>query len=609
MKVTKRLLAILMSICMMIGMISMTAFANGTGSITVQNQAGTNASVGGKTLNLFKIFKATTDGTNIAYEWIVDEVVRDGTTIKVNRYEEFFKGCTLSGNEIINDVSTPFTRTYVKRVADDATIHDVISYINGLSSNSHDFSQMAAQLHQYIHDKKIEATDTSGVISAAATSYKFDNLELGYYMIYDATDLTHAQEAVRSAAMLAHPGENKVISLKADRPHIVKYVDDNDAADRDWKSATTANIGDIVTFRIVTMIPDHELYGDQYHFEISDIMADGLELIHTESNPITVTVTEPSAVDNETEGAAVTTPYDLKVNLAGGVDFTVNFTNITNLEENTVVEIVYDAKVTSTAALENANTAKLTYSNDPHKTTSRGHVESTANVYLWKFILTKYMEDASGTPSAIRLDGAKFEIYKKTDLKNPLKFTTSTATITENGEQINYTKYVYNPEATTAVVTQLETFKATDDGKRDLGYTDGGHLGEILIWGLGEGNYIIREVEAPAGYQAAKGDFEFTVTDEIGPAGTISNATIQTVDRVVVEGEGENAVSKKLPGQFTRVLIDEANQKYYIGITNRPGQALPETGGIGSTIYMVAGLAIMVSAAAVLVYKKRNSAK
>lgn len=596
MKVTKRLLAILMSVCMMIGMISMTAFADGTtptASITVQNVSGTNASVGGKTLNLFKIFEATTSGSNTAYQWII---VNKGTEDEYNLYESFFFG----DSTIVDENNEP---VYKRRVAGDS-IHDVIDYINGLhKTDSFEFSQMASDLHQYIHDKNINPTATSNKIDEAATSYTFSKLELGYYMIYDATQLDNQSgPAVRSAAMLAHAGENKVINLKADRPHIEKYVQDGVDAEGNviWKNGTTASVGDTVTFRIVTMIPDHDLYGSNYLFEIEDTMDDTLQL-HT--NSIQVVVTEPNSTLSDKENTApvegegnIETEendvYNIVLpNQANGetYDFKVTFDNITTLEKDTLIDITYTADVLATADSINENTVKLKYSNDPNNANSFGEAPSKVNVLLWNFILTKYMEDANGVPSYVRLGGAKFEIYKKNETA-PLKFTSET---TENG----ITKYIYNPNTTEDGITELETCNS-GTGNEDIGYnTEGGHLGEIAIFGLGEGTYVIVEKEAPDGYQIAKGEFEFTLSDSVGPNGTIGNATISEAER------------NEIPGQFTRVTVREALQTYYIGITNRPGQALPETGGIGSTIYMVAGLAIMVSAAAVLVYKKRNSAK
>ena len=566
MKALKQILATMMCLCLVWGCVAVIGSAEETptGSITIENQSGTNASVAGKKLNLFKIFEATTDGENISYQWIEE----NGT----KKYESFFFGT----DGIISE--------------EKGTIHDVVSHINNLKDDSFEFSQMAAKLHTYIHEEGINA-DRSQEVPQGSTSFTFSGLELGYYLIYDATDLSGAKEAVRSAAMLTHPGENKVIKLKADRPHIVKQVDDRDAGETDanWKLGTTASIGETVTFRIVTMIPDHDLYGDDYTFVITDTMANELELV---DDSIQVIITEPSTVDGETQNASTT--YNVVTEgLSDGADFEITFNNITDLSKDTVVEVLYDAKVTVDAKAKNINTATLTYSNDPNSTTgSTGSVSAEASVMLWQFTLTKHMEDASGTPSFIRLPGAEFEIYSKAanGELTKLKFTEQTV---PNSDNVDYIKYVLNPAGTVETLKTMDV-NGTDDGTTDVGYTDGGNLGQILIWGLGEGTYVIRETKAPAGYQIAKGDFEFTVSDTIGITGAVSDASIKET-------------RTDAPGKFTRVLIQENSQKYYIGITNAPGSALPETGGMGTTLFTILGIIMMAGAVGFFSTRKRNS--
>jgi len=561
MKAIKKILATLMCLCLVFGCVSMTAFAEeATGSITIQNQSGTNATVGGKTLNLFKIFNATKSGENISYQWVKES---DST----NRYESFFFGA----NGVTGKAS--------------GTIHDVVAYIEGIKNDSFEFSQMAAKLHQYIHDETISADKTSGKIANGATSYTFSDLELGYYLIYDATQfsLSDTTPAVRSAAMLAHPGENKVINLKADRPHIEKHVDDSNNGTPDWQYGATANIGDIVKFRIVTAVPDHDLYGDSYTFIISDTMDDTLAL---KDGTINVRAYNPVDESDVAIANTVTT-----TGLADGLDFEIEFTNIPDIATDTIVEVTYEAEVLTSAALKNVNKATLTYSNDPNLSTSKGSADAEASVMLWQFVLTKHMEDANGTPSYIRLGGAQFEIYSKDDLTTPLKFTTSDYTNPDTS--LTYTKYTFDPNAGTE--TTLDTVNSGDDGKTNIGYTMGGSLGQIYIYGLGEGSYVIRETKAPDGYQIAKGDFEFTITDTIGITGGIANAVVTEATRT------------EAPGKFTRVTIDETAQTYYIGITNAPGAALPETGGIGTTIFTVLGIVLMAGAVAFFTSRKRSS--
>ena len=74
MKAIKRILAILVCLCVMCSGIALAVVADEpTGSITIQNPSHSNATVAGKTFNVYKIFNATTSGTNTSYSWYEDE--------------------------------------------------------------------------------------------------------------------------------------------------------------------------------------------------------------------------------------------------------------------------------------------------------------------------------------------------------------------------------------------------------------------------------------------------------------------------------------------------------------------------------------------------------
>jgi len=579
MKAVRKILAAVVCLSVVLSCAMMTSYAAGTGSITVQNQSGTNATVAGKDLNLFKIFSATTNAEgNVAYQWVKHT---DGSDL----FKSFF-----FGDAGILDNGVPKYNRIVP--AEASTIEDVVVYLADLGNDSLAFSQMAANLHQYIHDynetypsKIIEPIVPTVRVPQDATSYTFLDLDLGYYLVYDATTIAVGDEAVRSAAMLAHPGENKVIYLKADRPHLEKFVYDA-GSDVKWQLGTTASVGDTVKFKIKTAVPDHALYGNDYTFIISDVMADGLEYV---DNSLEIKAYKPDGV---TEENALT--YDApEFDTAEGEDIKIDFTNITSLAKGTVIEVVYEAKVLNTAEVTNVNTATLTYSNDPNNAGHIGDDSAAATVAVWKFVLSKHLEDTNGAPSYIRLPGAQFNIYEVNGgVETLLTFTEES--ITENG--VTFTKYTLDPTGTgTSTIKTLDGGANVDDGKTDVGYDGGAHLGQAFFFGLSEGDYIIRETKAPDGYQLAKGDFAFTLTDTIGQTGAVANGEI-TYSRTI------------RPGQFTRVFVDEKNHVYYIGITNAPGQALPETGGMGTTLFTILGVILMAGALAFFTSRKRSSA-
>ena len=74
MKTMRKLFSIILCICLVLGCTSMIALADEkpTGSITIENPTHSEATVAGKTFNVYKIFNATTSGTNTSYSWYKD---------------------------------------------------------------------------------------------------------------------------------------------------------------------------------------------------------------------------------------------------------------------------------------------------------------------------------------------------------------------------------------------------------------------------------------------------------------------------------------------------------------------------------------------------------
>lgn len=96
--------------------------------------------------------------------------------------------------------------------------------------------------------------------------------------------------------------------------------------------------------------------------------------------------------------------------------------------------------------------------------------------------------------------------------------------------------------------------------------------------------YTITETKAPEGYNEAE-DITFTVTC------TYPEATAENAD---CTWTADNTVT-----------FSEENNRFETTVINRTGSLLPETGGIGTTIFYVVGGLLMVAALVVLVSKKR----
>jgi len=361
MKAMKKILAILMCFCLVLGCVSMTAFAaeTPTGSITIQNPSHSDATVGGKTFNVYKVFNATTSDTSTSYSWYKD------TNGNIPFYNFFY-----GANGVVEKNKTG------------GNVQDAVNYVTNIQKNEGNLalSQLAEALHTYITSANtptvtIPTVIPSVVVDANETSVKIEDLEYGYYLVYDNTDLSGNSSAVRSAVLLTTVNKDAVVTLKANRPELDKMVLENDRTT--YGKGTSAMIGDDVTFKIETLVPSHTLY-TSYQYYINDTLPEGMTL-HADTIKVYLN-------DSSTTELVKGTDYTLSVPGDNGADFKVDFTEKMNVKDYFSIGdkliIVYDAHVTNgiKAQEANINTATLTYSNDPTNEASVGNTSSSANV-------------------------------------------------------------------------------------------------------------------------------------------------------------------------------------------------------------------------------------
>lgn len=563
MKAIKKFLAVLVCLCLVFSCMAMPIFATeSTGSITIQNPGNSAATVAGKTFNVYKVFNATTNGNNTSYSWYIDE--NDDIP-----FYDFFYGANGVVEENVTDGSVQGAVEYVAAITDSLAL-----------------SQFAESLHMYIVDNSIATIIDPVVASDTATSVNIPDLSYGYYLVYDNTDLSGDTSVVRSAVMLSNVNKDAVITLKANRPQILKQVKENNGS---YGKGTSVTIGDVVTFKITTLIPSHTLY-TTYHYSIEDTMHDGL-ILDADSIRVYKNDSDTALVEGQ--------DYSVEIFESGDVDFKVDFTDyMERYATNDTVTVVYDATVSNAieAQTTNKNTAKLIYSNDPTNDESTGNVSDSANVYSYQFVFTKFAQDTNGVLTNIRLAGAEFQLYRveEDNTRTKIIFTTREKTITSENEEHTFTEYVVAAEGATETEDTL-VVHSEGEATITLGHLNmGGHLGDVAIFGLAEGKYELVETKAPDGYILPDEPFVIEITDEIGALGSVGTLNVtgsHTGSGSIVNTNG----------------IAESILTVWAEITNKPGAALPETGGIGTTIFTVLGIVLMAGAVAFFTSRKRSS--
>ncbi len=379
-------------------------------------------------------------------------------------------------------------------------------------------------------------------------------LDAGYYLVVDVTTFDPDDEdTVWNLALLQLTKKGTFeIKNKTDVPEVEKKVqetNDTTGETSDWQDAADYDIGDDVPFQLTATLPtDYDSYV-KYTLTFRDTLSAGL----TYNSDAKVFVV------NGTQETEITPQADVN-----GANSTLTVA-ITNLKALTGVTVTKDSKIVVryTAELNNSavagstgnsNTVKLEYSNDPNDdgtgTPPTGTTpEDKVVVFTYNIVADKVDKDGAA------LEGAGFTLYKwvKTD---------TTEDWVQVGTEIKG-------------VTSFE-FKGADAGK-----------------------YKLVETTVPAGYNKAD-DIIFEV---VATYDTTSDDP--SVTDLVVKNEAGEVIS----GENLEFSATVESGVVNTDVINQKGSLLPETGGIGTTIFYVVGAVLAIGAGILLVTKKRMSVR
>lgn len=380
----------------------------------------------------------------------------------------------------------------------------------------------------------------------------------GYYVIVDET--ASDGDVAINAALLEIVGDGTVeINVKTDKPSIEKKVKENvketlgdEKYGEGYNDVADYNIGDAVPFAFYSKAPDMTNY-DSYKYTIHDIMSTGLTF-----NKESVVVTIGSDVLASTEYEIVTE------GLTDGCTFEIRIANLKGVAENgDAIRVDFTATLNENAAIGlpgNPNTVRLTYSNNPNDDKSEGRTpDDTVIVFTYELDVTK----VDGANTEKKLDTAEFILMNEAKKK---------AAKVENGKFVGW---VDEKEATTLV----------SDANGNFG-----------VAGLDDGKYYLKETKAPAGYNLLKDPIEVIVkaTTNNGQKWTDSDAE-KALTNIDVTADSKDGVGDVESGEAK------------ITVANNSGTTLPETGGIGTTMFYVIGAILVVGAAVVMITRKRMS--
>ena len=391
-----------------------------------------------------------------------------------------------------------------------------------------------------------------------------NTLDGGYYLVVDTTENV-ADGSAYNAALLQVVGDVN-IPVKTDAPTVEKKVLEGNT----YQDAADYNIGDAVPFRLIGSVPDMSRY-DTYKYIFHDTLSPGLTL---NEGSIKVYVADDKAGTNKSD---ITSSWTVGTG-ANGETFTVSCDNIKTINgvpQGKYIIVEYTATLNQNAVIGlpgNSNKVYLEYSNKPDQSGS-GDTDNTGKTPEDEVLVFTYELDTTkvdGKKPDTKLRGAKF-VLLNSDGNKVAKITNGKFDGWQNLPSAGADgKIAAESWPTDSVLTSNEN-------------------GLFTVTGLDAGTYKLREIVAPAGYNLLKNDIVVVITATIG-----ANADGKTtLTNLAVTADGAAGT-----GDVNSGIVD-------ITVANNKGATLPETGGIGTTIFYTVGGILVLVAVVLLVTKKR----
>lgn len=568
MKKARKLTAVLLSLVMLLAL-AVPAFAADTYSITIRNDKE------GHTYEAYQIFAGTVSSDEETNGETGGPMLGDITW-----------GSGVNGETLLAALKAANAEKY------DActTAADVAEALGAETATAEDaaaFADIAAQ-HLTTAAKTATAPNDDG-------NYIIEGLDAGYYLVKDSLQEDDNQTGqVLSDYIVQVLGNVTMDPKDSDIPTLEKKVYDEEFAVNDeaktygegYNDVADWNIGDRVPFKLIGSIPDMDAY-DTYQYIFHDTISAGLRLdmdsfdvyVAQEKNqdPVALGWTEIPAAN-----------YELTPTADG---FTLTIDNLKNFpyvndDGRNYILVFYDAVLNENAEIGlpgNENSAYLEFSNNPNGDGTGRTEDDKVIVFTYELDGTK----VDGANVDTKLEGAQFVL---------LNGAKTEAAMVVDGKVTRWVKV--HSEAAAGDVKMPETYEEWVEryGNQNVILTSDAD-GTFKIAGLDDGTYHLLEIKAPNGYNLLEDPVELVITATTANGQNWNGIAADALTGLTIAVDNGAAQNGDLDTGIVNVTVE-----------NNQGATLPETGGMGTTLFYIIGGLLVVGAGILLVVRIRMKA-
>ena len=476
--------------------------------------------------------------------------ITDGETDVTSQYEAYqiLKGTLVAEKNKTENASVK-NITWGSAITSAITVNGV-TYLNTVKGAVEFANSLKGTGYEYDGSSSVALATALEKIcreaDATTVTLRETGMEPGYYLIKQKTSTAGKAD---TRFMLSVVGKKTVDieTKKTTVPNSDKKVLVNDKP----ASESTAYVGMQSTFEISAKLPESATYDAYTAYELlfKDTLPDGLTYDKSQNIEVYYYTTDKES-KNTISGYEKSEPTIAAGKLGGGI-FTVKMdAKALNIPANATIVVKYTATLNKNATSGNdgnTNGFEVVYPQSP-----KGGVVTTpkkeVKVYSGKIIIDKF----DGNDNTTKLAGAKFAVMNE----NKTLFLAKN----ENGE------------VSWISVSEWANGKAYNVEKKELTNvvvvtTDAN--GAATIEGLEAGKYYLKEVVAPTNYNLLDAEVEIVLSLNKGEDGKV--VSMQNI----------------------------------APIANNSGSTLPETGGIGTTIFYLIGAILVIGAGVVFVTRRR----